>query len=67
MCKYCKKKVNNKIIRDIDNDKEDKVMIVFLPKPMLNIELDAIDDDGYKASDFFIINYCPMCGRRLNN
>lgn len=23
------------------------------------------DNDGYKPSQFFQINYCPMCGRKL--
>ena len=43
------------------NDEEDKITIRFLREPMLNVELNATDEDGYKAEDFFIINYCPMC------
>ena len=46
---------------DVDNDEEDKITIRFLHKPMLSVELDATDKDGYKAYDFFEINYCPMC------
>lgn len=66
MCEYCKKKANNKKIKDIDNDKKDFAQVVFLREPNLYIELDAVDNDGYKACDFFEINYCPMCGRRLS-
>lgn len=65
MCEYCNKKVRNKEIKDVDNDIEDKVSVVFLREPMLEVTLDAIDSDGYKANDYFSINYCPMCGRDL--
>ena len=65
MCDYCNKKVRNKKIKDVDNDIEDKISIVFLREPMLDVTLDAIDSDGYKANDYFPINYCPMCGRDL--
>lgn len=65
MCEYCNKKVRNKKIQDIDNDEEDGMFIVFLDEPYLNVELDATDQDGYKANDFFRVNYCPMCGRKL--
>lgn len=65
MCQYCEKKANNKKIKDIDNDKKDFAQVVFLREPNLYIELDAVDNDGYKACDFFKINYCPMCGRKL--
>lgn len=65
MCKYCSAKVRNKKIQDIDNDEEDGMYLVFLHEPFLNVELNATDEDGYKASDFFKINYCPMCGREL--
>ena len=61
MCEYCGRKASNKPIADVDNDEEDKITIRFLREPMLNIELNATDEDGYKAEDFFIINYCPMC------
>lgn len=61
MCEYCGRKALNKPIADVDNDEEDKITIRFLREPMLNVELNATDEDGYKAEDFFIINYCPMC------
>ena len=66
MCEYCNKKVRNKIIKDIDNDNEDKLQIVFLHNLYwLDVELEGEDPDGYKPEDFFKINYCPMCGRKL--
>ena len=65
MCKYCNKIINNELINDIDNDKDDTAEIVFLKTPMLNIKLEEEDPDGYKPEDFFPINYCPMCGRKL--
>lgn len=61
MCDYCNRKALNKPITDVDNDEEDKITIRFLREPMLNVELNATDEDGYKAEDFFIIKYCPMC------
>ena len=27
----------------------------------------AVNNDTYGTSDLFDINYCPMCGRKLNN
>lgn len=65
MCEYCNKKVRNKKFQDIDNDKEDSMSIVFLDRVYLEVELDAIDEDGYKALDFFEINYCPKCGKKV--
>ena len=29
------------------------------------VEIEGQDNDGYKPSQFFQINYCPMCGRKL--
>ena len=69
MCEYCKKIVNNKKIKDIDNDKEDFLEILYqdMLGNMIHVELDGKDEDGYKTSDFFQINYCPMCGRKFEN
>jgi hypothetical protein len=63
MCEYCNKKVINKRIEDIDNDNKDGMYTVFLHKPLIN----ATDEDGYKVSNFFKINYCPICGRKLGD
>lgn len=68
MCDYCDKKIRNKKIKDVDNNKLDWLEVIEQKKSfghMLYVELDAVDSDGYKACDFFQINYCPMCGRRL--
>ena len=66
-CEYCKKIINNKKIRDIDKDKKEWLEIIYQPahKFMIYVELDGEDSDGYKTADFFKINYCPMCGRKL--
>ena len=64
MCEYCDNRIKNKKIKDIDDDKQDWLEIIEQKKtfgPMIYVELDAIDNDGYKACDFFQINYCPMC------
>lgn len=66
MCEYCNKKANNKKIKDIDNDKEDFGQVVFISEPYLYIELDATDSDGYKACDFFKINFCPKCRTKIS-
>lgn len=63
-CEYCSKKINKKI-NDVDNDEEDEARVVFLDASYLKVELNGEDADGYKTSDFFEINYCPMCGRKL--
>lgn len=64
MCEYCTTKASNKIIKDVDNDNEDKLEVVRLTggrNNLLKVELNATDEDGYKASDYFPILYCPMC------
>lgn len=68
MCEYCKKRINNKKIMDIDNDKDTHIEIVNQKLSfgtMLYVEIEGEDFDGYKPSQFFKINYCPMCGRSL--
>lgn len=68
MCEYCEKIINNKRILDIDNEKETHMEIINQKKSwgyMLYVEIEGKDNDGYKPSQFFQINYCPMCGRRL--
>ena len=64
MCEYCNKNIKNKKMKDVDNDEKDWLEIInqeLTHGPMIFVELDAIDDDGYKACDFFEIKYCPMC------
>ena len=36
MCEYCNKKINNKKLKDIDNDKEDFGQVVFLRNKLLS-------------------------------
>lgn len=67
MCEYCNKRADNKKQINIDNEFEEFYR-VFLPpnqKALLCVELDAEDKDGYKATGYFQINYCPMCGRKF--
>ena len=69
MCEYCDKKIRNKKIKDVDDDKLDWLEVIEQKKSfghMLYVELDAVDSDGYKACDFFQINYCPMCRKEVN-
>ena len=66
MCEYCNTRASNKKIEDVDNDEQDFAQVVILSdSAKLYVELDAEDIDGYKASDFFDINYCPMCGEKI--
>lgn len=69
MCEYCDKRIRNKKIKDVDNDKLDWLEVIEQKKTfghMLYVELDAVDSDGYKACDFFQIDYCPMCRKEVN-
>lgn len=68
MCKYCEKRGNNLKIKDIDDDKKDSMRIArFLKRQaLLYVELEGINNDGFKPCDFFEINYCPMCGEKLD-
>lgn len=64
MCEYCEKEINNKKIRDIDNETETHMEIINQKKSwgyMLYVEIEGEDRDGYKPSQFFQISYCPMC------
>ena len=68
MCEYCEKRINNKRILDIDNEEETHMEIINQEKSwgyMLYVEIEGQDNDGYKPSQFFQINYCPMCGGKL--
>ncbi len=67
MCEYCEKIINNKKILDIDNEEETHIEINWQKKLgyMLYVEIEGQDNDGYKPSQFFKINYCLMCGRKL--
>ena len=67
MCEYCIGNIRNKKIKDIDNDKEDWIEIIFqkIHGSMLYVELDGKDNDGYKTADFFEINYCPKCRKKI--
>lgn len=68
MCEYCKKIIKNKRILDIDNEEETHMEIINQKRSwgyMLYVEIEGQDNDGYKPSQFFQINYCPMCGRKL--
>lgn len=40
-------------------------MCEYCEKIINNKKILDIDNDGYKPSQFFQINYCPMCGRKL--
>ena len=64
MCEYCEKGINNKKILDIDNETETHMEIINQKKSwgyMLYVEIEGVDNDGYKPSHFFQISYCPMC------
>lgn len=67
MCKYCNKRADNKVQYNIDDEKVEFYRVFLPPKqqPLLYVELNAEDEDGYKASSYFEINYCPKCGRKL--
>ena len=67
MCEYCGKRINNKKIKDIDNDIEDWLEVIYqeVHGSMIYVELNGEDSDGYKTADFFEINYCPMCRKKV--
>jgi len=72
MCEYCEKNTNNKPIMSIDKDTDkSKLSLVRTNWTGYTIyaELDNLADDSNNVPDivdqFFQINYCPMCGRKL--
>lgn len=72
MCQYCNKNINNKPILCIDR-KTDKSKLTLVKtgwtEYTILAEIDNLADDTSNipdiASQFFQINYCPMCGRKL--
>lgn len=72
MCEYCNKNINNKAIACIDKETDkSKLSIVkdsYFGYTIL-AEIDNLADDSNNTPDiadqFFEINYCPMCGRKL--
>lgn len=67
MCEYCIRRANNRKQFNIDNEQNEFYRVFLPPKqqPLLFVELNAEDEDGYKAIGYFRIEYCPMCGRKL--
>lgn len=72
MCEYCDKRINNKPIKCIDEDiDKSKLTLIKINGIGYTIfaEIDNIADDNSNIPDiadqYFEINYCPMCGRKL--
>ena len=73
MCEYCDKKIKNKSITCIDED-VDKSKLTLIKNNYFGYtilaEIDNLADDNSNTPDivdqFFKINYCPMCGRKLS-
>lgn len=72
LCEYCKRTINNKPIKCIDEN-IDKSKITLIKDNYLGYiilaEIDNLAEDNTNipaiADQFFKINYCPMCGRKL--
>lgn len=67
MCEYCNKRADNKKQINIDNEYEEFYRVFLPPKqqPLLCVQLNAEDEDGYTATGYFKINYCPMCRQKV--
>ena len=72
MCEYCNKSINNKAIKCIDATTDNSKLIISKDKYFgytILAEIDNLADDSNNIPDvadqFFKINYCPMCGRKL--
>jgi len=59
-CKYCSDEVGNLIIADFRDDD----FIVYMADNL--ITLIEVDDSGSSYLGDFIINYCPVCGKRIH-
>ena len=72
MCEYCNKIINNKAIKCIDATTDNSKLTILEDKYFgytILAEIDNLADDSSNIPDvadqFFKINYCPMCGRKL--
>ena len=63
MCEYCNRVANNREQNNIDNEQGEFYRLFLLKNqpPLLFVTFNAEDDDGYKATSYFPILYCPMC------
>ena len=62
MCKYCETTSNRPAVESIYYDDLD----VYIIGNELNIDLNMNIEDVYIDNEYeIVINYCPMCGRKL--
>lgn len=65
-CCYCHNKALNRKILNVDNDKDVYAKVIKATgENWLEVQFDLKDNDGYQAVHFFKINYCPKCGKKL--
>lgn len=72
MCEYCDKKIKNKSISCIDED-VDKSKLTLIKNNYFGYtilaEIDNLADNSSNTPDiadqFFKINYCPMCRKKI--
>lgn len=74
MCEYCKNEYNkyNKKIECIDAkiDKSNLEIVTKYSKDypqenLLHVEIQDDEEENILYYNYFAINYCPMCGRKL--
>lgn len=65
MCKYCRNNINNKPIHCI-NKKTDKSKLR-LTKTRFDGYTILAQIDNLADNTSFRVNYCPMCGRKLQS
>jgi hypothetical protein len=71
MCEYCEK---SKKIKCIDSKTDGSTVQVvkryckdYPQENLLYAEIEDEDDKNLLATQYFVINYCPMCGRKLGD
>lgn len=69
MCEYCEKVSHNKALRTTYDDLKPGVELFksYYDGWLIDVEVDVINDlSSYRESIEIPINYCPMCGRKLD-
>ena len=61
MCEYCKKEQNITSSGDLDNAS------IFIDEDDKQILIDFYDQHGNNYQQWFDIDYCPKCGRKLGD
>lgn len=66
MCKYCEHKNNDFVILNETADYSG-IEMALNRQGMLRVRYYDINDPNFVTQDIININFCPVCGKKINN